>query len=75
MESLETGRKNMKNYVTFSDAALKSAMNSQKFPDSSLRFSGFLNFTEELGKFPEISQIFHGKALSQSFSGCVGTLW
>ena len=47
---------------------------SQKFPENSLRFCCFLKFPEELDKFPEISLIFHGKAISLSFSESVGTL-
>ena len=44
------------------------------FPENSLIFFWFLKFPEELGKFPEISLIFHGKAISLSFPECVGTL-
>ena len=46
-----------------------------KFPENSLIFYCFLKFPGELGKFPEISLIFHGKAISLSFPECVGTLW
>ena len=37
---------------------------SQKYPENSLKFCCFLKFPEELGRFPEISLIFHGKAIS-----------
>ena len=47
---------------------------SQKFPEKSLRLCCFLKFPEELDKFPEISLIFHGKAISLSFPESVGTL-
>ena len=45
-----------------------------KFPENSLIFYCFLKFPEDLGKFPEISLIFNGKAISLSFPECVGTL-
>ena len=45
----------------------------EPFPENSLRFCYFRKFPEELAKFPEISLIFHGKAISLSFLECVGT--
>ena len=45
-----------------------------KFPENSLIFYCFLKIPEELGKFPEISLIFHEKAISLSFPESVGTL-
>ena len=64
--------KHMKKYVTFSEAALKSAVAIPwEFPEI-LQFSKIP--CSELGKFPEISLIFHGKAISLSFLECVGTL-
>ena len=41
---------------------------------NSLRFCCFLKFPEEFGKFPDVSLIFYGKAISLSFLECVGTL-
>ena len=66
---LETVGKHMKNYVTFSEAALLP----QPFPENSLRFRCFQKFPGELGKFPAISLIFHGKAIFLPLE-CVGTL-
>ena len=57
----------MKNYVTFSDAAIAIPW---EFPEILL----FSKFPEELGKSPEISLIYHVKAISLSFLECVGTL-
>ena len=62
--------KHMKNYVTFSEAALKCAIAIPwEFPEISL----FSKIPWELGKFPDISLIFHGKAISLLLE-CVGTM-
>ena len=56
--------KHMKNYVAFSEAAFKSAKAIPwKFP----AILCFQKFPDEFGKFPEISPIFHGKAISLIF--------
>ena len=52
--------KHMKNYVTFSESATA-------IPREFSEILPFQKFPEELGKFPEISPIFHGKAISLSF--------
>ena len=63
--------KHMKNYVTFSEAALNSTIAIPwEFPEILL----FSKFPEELGKFPEIFLIFRGKTFSLSFLECVRTL-
>ena len=59
--------KHMKNYVTLSEAALKSAM---AIPWD---FTVFKKSMGSLVKFPEISLIFPGKAISL-LPECVGTL-
>ena len=61
----------MKSYVTFAEAALKSAMAIPwEFPEISL----FSKIAWVACKFPEISLIFRGRAISLSFLECVGTL-
>ena len=68
---MKTAGKHMKNYVTFSEAALKSVITIPwEFPEILL----FSKISWGLAKFPEISLIFHGKAISLSFIQCVGTL-
>ena len=60
-----------KNYVTLSEAALKSAIAIPwELPEILL----FSKIPWVLGKFREISLLFHGKAISLSFVECVGTL-
>ena len=58
---LETGGKDMKNYVTFLEAARKFAI---AIPWEFSEISLFSKIPWELGVFREISLIFHGKVIS-----------